>query len=325
MLLVCLTQLCSLEYDEPKVGHRGLMAINAYMEVRQRAKQAIVLTGIAIQYSRVRKSRRLPENVIDSSELLCVTGRTADLFLGIVEHKHEALGSLEARDLTSRSYSAIAANQAYDALAQQAALMSMAEAVMSFGIQDARALSKTNINAFLRIVLAQGEVGYFDIRIKSLDLVSRAAVMAIAKHLLITSLYYEFRTHKPLMHQNSSMGIGEVTQLLWRCQLTKGFKRSPSKLPHPSRPLSQRHEAPEREPDMSSCTGVFDCRDVIARPRFHALSGAMTTSLPANVLLANDVVTPLNVKRLVAPAHHLQRDAEQNALTDAGEFDSSIQ
>ncbi|OEH79607.1 hypothetical protein cyc_00432 [Cyclospora cayetanensis] len=68
--------------------------------------------------------------------------------------------------------------------------------VMSFGIQDARALSKTNINAFLRIVLAQGEVGYFDIRIKSLDLVSRAAVMAIAEHLLITSLYYEFRTYK---------------------------------------------------------------------------------------------------------------------------------
>ncbi|XP_026189595.1 uncharacterized protein LOC113146427 [Cyclospora cayetanensis] len=111
------------------------------MEVRQRPKQAIVLTDIAIQYSRVRKSRRWPGNVIDACELLCATGRTAELFLGIVEHKHEELataltcqccrerGSLEARDLTSRTYSAIAANQAYDALAQQAAPMSMAEAV----------------------------------------------------------------------------------------------------------------------------------------------------------------------------------------------------
>ncbi|OEH75378.1 hypothetical protein cyc_00530 [Cyclospora cayetanensis] len=38
-------------------------------------------------------------------------------------------GSLEARDLTSRTYSATAAYQAYDALAQRATLMSMAEAV----------------------------------------------------------------------------------------------------------------------------------------------------------------------------------------------------
>ncbi|OEH79778.1 hypothetical protein cyc_00521 [Cyclospora cayetanensis] len=47
MLLECLKSLWLLEYGEPKVGDRGLRAMSSLMGVRQRQKQAIVLTGIA--------------------------------------------------------------------------------------------------------------------------------------------------------------------------------------------------------------------------------------------------------------------------------------
>ncbi|OEH79779.1 hypothetical protein cyc_00522 [Cyclospora cayetanensis] len=65
--------------------------------------------------------------------------------------------------------------------------------------------------------------------------------------------------HRNLDHQGAIVGVPAYL----------GFQAIPFKahLSHLSpEPVSQ-IEAPERVPDLPSCTGVFNCRDVIAQHR----------------------------------------------------------